>query len=100
MEKKEKLQKQLELSLIIIIFIIIFFVIVNTPIIVKYKNTGNLIISEIMPINNNTIKSTDNLYHDYIEIYNGYNYSINLEGYYLSDDEFNTKKWNKLVIYY
>ena len=30
---------------------------------------------------------------DYIEIYNGYDYDINLEGYYLSDDNFNTKKW-------
>lgn len=94
MEKKEKLQKQLELSLIIIIFIVIFFVIVNTPIIVKYKNTGNLIISEIMPVNNNTLKSADNLYHDYIEIYNGNDYDIDLTGYYLSDDFFDTKKWS------
>ena len=52
-----------------------------------YIKTSKLYISEIMASNSYTIKDEDGEYSDYIEIYNGYNYSINLEGYYLSDDE-------------
>jgi len=93
MEKKELIQKRFELLLIIFIFIILFIVIINTPIIVKYKNTGNLVINEIMSSNTNTIKDFNNQYSDYIEIYNGNDYDIDLTGYYLSDDNFDTKKW-------
>ena len=78
---------------IICIFIVLFLIIVYTPIINKFRNEGELIISEVMASNKNTILDSYGLSSDYIEIYNGYDYDINLEGYYLSDDNFDTKKW-------
>ena len=89
MKRKKKKKK----TLIILSFILLLLVIVYTPTINKYRNNGKLIINEVMPNNKYTIKDTYGLYSDYIEIYNGYDYDINLEGYYLSDDNFNTKKW-------
>ena len=94
MEKKELMIKKFELFFIIFLFILIFIVIVNTPIINKYRNYGDLIISEIMPSNKMTFKDNNNKYSDYIEIYNGYDYDLNLTGFYLSDDNFDTKKWS------
>jgi len=93
MEKKELIQKRFELLLIIFIFIILFIVIINTPIIVKYKNTGNLVINEIMSSNTNTIKDFNNQYSDYIEIYNGNDYDIDLTGYYLTNNSNNLTKY-------
>lgn len=88
--KKEKI---FGIFLIIIIFIILFLIIIYTPIINKFRNEGKLIISEVLASNKNTIFDSYGNASDYIEIYNGYDYDINLEGFYLSDDNFNTKKW-------
>ena len=88
-----KRENIIEKTLIILSFILLLLVIVYTPTINKYRNNGKLIINEVMPNNKYTIKDTYGLYSDYIEIYNGYDYDINLDGYYLSDDNFNTKKW-------
>lgn len=79
---------------IIVIFIIMFIIIINVPIIARYKNSGDLIINEVVSANKNVIESTDGNYYDFIELYNGYDYDINLSGYYLSDDSFNLKKWS------
>lgn len=73
---------------------LIFIFIIFTPVINKYRNYGDLIISEIMSGNRTTFKDENGKYSDYIEIYNGYDYDINLSGYYLSDDNFDTKKWS------
>ena len=56
-------------------------------------NVGKLIINEVMLINNNTILDKYGKYSDYIEIYNGNDYDINLYGYYLTDSMKDTKKW-------
>lgn len=89
---KKKVNKS-EIIILLLSFIIMLIIIFLTPVFNKYVNNGNLIISEIMSSNNYTIKDKYGNYSDYIEIYNGYDYDINLLGYYLSDDDFNTKKW-------
>ena len=89
MEKSNKL----EILFIFIVFILLFILIVNTPIIYKYKNKGELIINEVMASNKRDFASLSGKYYDYIEIYNGYDYDINLSNYYLSDDNFNLRKW-------
>jgi len=78
---------------IIFIFGVMFLIILYTPIINKYKNNGLLIINEVMSSNKYTVLDSFNNSSDYIEIYNGYDYDINLEGYYLSDDTMNNRKW-------
>jgi len=88
--KKDKILAVLS---IICIFIVLFIIVIYTPIINKFRNEGKLIISEVMASNKNTIYDSYGYSSDYIEIYNGYDYDINLEGYYLSDDNFDTKKW-------
>lgn len=77
----------------VFIFLLLFILIVFTPEINKYKNNGKLIINEVMTSNHETIADSTGNYYDYIEIYNGYDYDINLKDYYLSDDDINTKKW-------
>ena len=78
---------------LVFIFLLLFILCICTPEINKYKNNGSLIINEVMPSNHNTIMDEEGNYYDYIEIYNGYDYDVNLKGYYLSDDDINTKKW-------
>ena len=79
---------------IIAIFIIIILIVNLAPGINEdYIKTSKLYISEIMASNSYTVKDEDGDYSDYIEIYNGYNYPVNLDGYFLSDDEFETNKW-------
>ena len=83
-----------------LIFIIIIFLIITSIIVVipntnyDYIKRGNLYISKILA-KNSTIKQDNNgEYSDYIEIYNAYPYKINLTNYYLSDSEYDTKKWS------
>ena len=77
----------------ILVFILLFITIVFVPEINKYKNKGLLIINEVMTSNHETIMDDSGNFYDYIELYNGYDYDINLKDYYLSDDDINTKKW-------
>ena len=86
-------KKNIELTFIILIFIVIFILIINTDTIAKYKNSGSLIINEIVSNNKNSLIDKDGNSYDYIEIYNGYDYDINLSDYYLSDDSLNLRKW-------
>ena len=89
MKKVERIEK-LSIMFLFILLIILMIVVpnMNTDI-----NTGKLIINEIMLINNNTIADKDGKYNDYIELYNGNDYDINLFGYYLTDNMKETRKW-------
>lgn len=59
----------------------------------KYYNDGLLYINEIMPSNKYTLLDNYDNNSDYIELYNGYDYDINLEGYQLSDKDSNNDIW-------
>lgn len=89
MKRIDKLEK-LGILFLFIIMIILMIVVpnMNTDI-----NTGKLIINEVMLINNNTIMDKYGKYSDYIELYNGNDYDINLYGYYLTDSMKETRKW-------
>lgn len=56
-------------------------------------NHEGIYITEIMASNKSTIKNSYNEYQDYIEIYNSYDYDVNLHGYYLSDKPTSEKIW-------
>ena len=88
--KKDKI---IEILLIVLLFVFMIGIILFTPTINKYENIGKLIINEVMSNNKNTIQDKNGNYSDYIEIYNGYDYDVDLTGYYLSDDNYETKKW-------
>ncbi|MBQ2873510.1 MAG: CotH kinase family protein [Bacilli bacterium] len=79
---------------LLFILLILFVLLINTR---RFNITSTtdskLYINEIMAINKNTIKDSYNEYSDYIEIYNGYDYEINLKGYFLSDEVTSDKKW-------
>ena len=53
-----------------------------------------LLINEIMSSNGTTISDEDGDYGDWIELYNAADTSINLLGYYISDDINNLQRWN------
>lgn len=80
--------------MILILFIIAIFLTLFVPNLSGSNiKKSKLYISEILPGNSSIILDDDSNYNDYIEIYNGYKTSINLKGYYLSDSEYNTSKW-------
>ena len=79
------------LSLFVVAIVFVYFFIPESS--YQYGNNGKLIINEIMASNLSSYKDKDNNYYDWIELYNGYNFDINLEGYHLADKEFDTKIW-------
>ncbi len=89
MKRIDKLEK-IGILFLFIIMIILMIVVpnMNTDI-----NTGKLIINEVMLINNNTIMDKYGKYSDYIELYNGNDYDVNLYGYFLTDSMKDTRKW-------
>lgn len=78
---------------IMFLFIILVVLMVAVPNMNTDINTGKLIINEVMLINNNTITDKYGKYSDYIELYNGNDYDVDLYGYYLTDSMKETRKW-------
>ena len=54
---------------------------------------GSLVINEVMAGNSSAVADQSGEYDDWVELYNGANFSINLGGYYLSDNENDLNKW-------
>ena len=89
MKKINRIEKLSILALFIVLIVLMIVVPnMNTDI-----NTGKLIINEIMLVNNNTIVDKYGKYSDYIELYNGNDYDVDLYGYYLTDSMKETRKW-------
>ena len=82
-----------EKILIIVLFGISLFLLLFLPKNRLFIKQSKLYISEIMANNSSTIATEYGEYSDYIEIYNGNSFSIDLSGYHLSDSEFKTGKW-------
>ena len=80
------------LLFILLILLILLFNINNNKLVIN--EDSKLYISEIMASNKKSINDSDNESSDYIEIYNDYDYDINLSGYYLSDELTSNKKWS------
>ena len=55
---------------------------------------GGLVINEIMAANSTSVADQDGEYDDWVELYNGGTNSINLNGFYLSDNENDLTKWS------
>ena len=55
---------------------------------------GGLVINEIMASNFIAVADQDGEYDDWVELYNGNNFDLNLNGYYLSDNENDLTKWS------
>ena len=89
MKKIDRLEK----FSIIGLFILLMFLMIVVPSMNTNINTGKLIINEVMLVNNNTIQDKDGKYNDYIELYNGNDYDVNLYGYFLTDSMKETRKW-------
>ena len=83
----------LEKISIIFLFIMLFLMVIVVPNMNTDMNVGKLIINEVMLVNNSTIEDKYGNFSDYIELYNGNDYDINLYGYYLTDSMKDTKKW-------
>ncbi len=84
---------KIEKLLIPILFIILFVLMIFAPYKDSFTMDGSLYINEVMASNKTTVASASGKYFDYIELYNGYDYDVNLEGYYLTDDYSNSKKF-------
>ena len=89
---KSILKNNLEIVLVFSLFIVVFIILLISGINNNYIKEGKLYISEVMSKNTYTISDT-NEYFDYIEIYNGYGNEIDLSGYHISDNEYETNKW-------
>lgn len=54
---------------------------------------GDLVINELMASNTNAVMDQDGEYDDWVELYNAGSVDVDLEGYFLSDNENNLTKW-------
>jgi len=54
---------------------------------------SGLVINEIMAGNVTAVADQNGEYDDWVELYNGNSFSLNLNGYYLSDNENDLTKW-------
>lgn len=105
MEFNKKFFKNNIKTIIIMVIAIILFCVVN---IILSKNSDKaliekdlpikgegkyegIVITEIMTSNNGAVASSDGTVSDWIEIYNGNDYEVNLKNYGLSDDNSKTK---------
>ena len=82
----------------VILIIIIFMIVIGIVILIpntesSYIKKGKLYITSILTKNDTLKEDNNGEYSDYIELYNGYSYEINLKDYHLSDNEYNTNKW-------
>lgn len=59
----------------------------------QFAKSQSLIINEFQTLNNTTIADEDTTYSDWVELYNGGDLSMNLEGWSLSDKAENPGKW-------
>jgi len=55
---------------------------------------GGLVINEIMAGNVTAVADQNGEYDDWVELYNGNSFSLNLSGYFLSDNENDLYKWS------
>ena len=81
------------LKIIILLFIVLLLITSLPDLSNEYIKKGNLYISKIMAKNETYLVDNNGEYSDFIELYNGYSYPINLMGYNLSDAEYSTNKW-------
>jgi len=61
--------------------------------IIPLESASDVRINEIMASNNTTYQDEDGEYSDWVEIHNAGATNIDLDGWYLSDDSTNLKKW-------
>jgi hypothetical protein len=54
---------------------------------------GDLVINEFMASNNTTVMDQDGEFEDWIELYNNGTSSIDLSGYYITDDDSDLTQW-------
>lgn len=79
--------------MVVFLFILVIIIVLISGINNDYIKYDKLYISEIMTKNTYTIEDNFHEYSDYIELYNGYNSTINLENYHISDMEYETNRW-------
>lgn len=60
---------------------------------VTYADSQKILISEFMAINSNGLYDEDGERSDWVELYNNTEAALNLNGWYLSDNATNLKKW-------
>ena len=71
---------KIEKLIIPILFIVLFLLVIFAPYKDSFVMSGSLYINEVMGANKTTIASETGKHYDYIELYNGNDYDMNLEG--------------------
>ena len=59
----------------------------------KEKSVGDIVVNELMSLNSTVVADQNGEYNDWIELYNLSSQTIDLSGYYLSDNKSNISKW-------
>lgn len=71
----------------------LFFLAILMGSMMTYGQSSRVLISEFMAVNTTNITDEDGEFSDWLEIYNNTDSTIQLSGWYLSDDASNLKKW-------
>lgn len=59
----------------------------------KDQSVGDIVVNELMSLNSTVVADQDGEYNDWIELYNLSSLTIDISGYYLSDNKNNISKW-------
>src|SRR5262245_53981628 len=60
---------------------------------VPVRAVDDLLITEVMAVNDSTLRDEDGDFSDWVEIYNAGNNTVDLNGWYLTDSAGNLTKW-------
>lgn len=90
-------KKYMILAILLIIVSVIINIFISNDVLSILSNgkikTNKLVINELMSSNNGAVIDENGNLCDWIEIYNGYNYNVNLKNYGLSDEANGRIKW-------
>ena len=84
---------KIEKLIIPILFIVLLLLVIVAPYNDSFTVGDIIYINEVMASNKSTYPNKIGKYYDYIELYNNTDEDIDLEGYYLSDNNGNTRKY-------
>lgn len=105
MEFNKKFFNRNKKIILYMIILFVIFIVINILITSNSSNVGiekdlpikgegkyeGIVITEVMTSNNGAVASPDGIVSDWLEIYNGNDYEVNLKNYGLSDDKSKTK---------
>lgn len=77
----------------VFLFCLMILIINNSCEKIKKPDIKDIVINELMPVNSTIVADQNGEYDDWLELYNSSSGSLDISGYYLTDNRSNITKW-------